>query len=241
MAHITDRHGYNQIYKHDPVNQMRSFRRARGILDTLPPDAKVVLDVGCGDGEIAFHLSKLTSARIIGVDSNEDFIASARERKKRHFPNANLDFVIHDVLLPIDFISQADAVVGNGILHHLYNHLDDFLLNINTSLRPGGTIAFWEPNLHNPYVFLCFQLPILRRLIKLDPNERAFGASLITPKLRQAGFFNISVVPMDFLIPNTPGFLVSPLTSIGTLLEKIPGARHLAQSLFITATKKANL
>lgn len=87
----------------------------------------------------------------------------------------------------------------------------------------------------NPYVYLIFSLSALRRVAKLEPNEMAVTPRFIRQKLRQAGFERVEITTRDFLLPNTPDFLIRPTIAAGVALEKIPLARSLAQSIFLSA------
>ena len=129
-----------------------------------------------------------------------------------------------------------DYIVGNGILHHLYYRLDKFLPTLAFWLRPGGRLIFWEPNLKNPYVFLIFKVAALRRMARLEPEEMAFTPRFIQRKLTTAGFCQVRAITRDFLLPNTPARLISPVVKIGDYLEKVPVVRGCAQSIFLTAT-----
>ena len=44
-----------------------------------------------------------------------------------------------------------DYIIGNGILHHLYHHLDEALKTLYSLLNDQGRIVFLEPNIYNPY------------------------------------------------------------------------------------------
>jgi hypothetical protein len=127
--------------------------------------------------------------------------------------------------------------VGNGILHHLYDRLDEALLNMSHLLKDGGKIVFLEPNLCNPYVYLIFSYPWLRKLANLEPDEMAFTKSFVSKKLDSAGYRNISVDYKDFLLPGIPDFLIQPSIALGDILEKVPLCKNVSQSIFIRATK----
>ena len=87
----------------------------------------------------------------------------------------------------------------------------------------------------NPYVYLIFSFAALRRIAKLEPNEMAFTPRFLRNKLKHAGFERIEITPRDFLLPNTPDFLIQPTIAAGAVLEKIPLVKSLAQSLFLSA------
>jgi hypothetical protein len=54
--------------------------------------------------------------------------------------------------------------------------------------------------------------------------------------LREAGFGGIEVEYRDFLVPGVPDWMIGPLVNGGRVAERTPGLKHLAQSLFISAT-----
>lgn len=69
---------------------------------TLPPNARV-LELGCGRGRVAAHVSQTTSAQITGLNIDQDQLASAREWNKRQGLNnefINADF--NDLPLPLE-------------------------------------------------------------------------------------------------------------------------------------------
>jgi hypothetical protein len=113
--------------------------------------------------------------------------------------------------------------------------LDVALVNLKKLLKPGGKIIFWEPNLSNPYVYLIFTYPSIRKKANLEPDEMAFSKKFIEQKLQIAGFKQINVSYRDFLLPGIPEILVKPSIVIGDIVEKIPVLRNVSQSLFIEA------
>ena len=138
---------------------------------------------------------------------------------------------------PVCDSDRYDYIVGNGILHHLYHHLDSFLPVLARWLKPAGRLIFWEPNLWNPYVFLIFSVPFLRRAANLEPDEMAFTRTYISRKLAAAGFHDIQVDTRDFLLPNTPSRLIDPAIALSRSLEGIPLVRRWAQSVFLRAKR----
>ncbi len=195
-----------------------------------------VLEIGCGTGELSFELLKLTGAQITGVDLSASFISQARGT----YPHPGLNFLVVDLNESVpEFESSAfHYIVGNGILHHLYDQLGRFLARLERGLVPGGKLIFWEPNLFNPYILSIFTIPFLRRLACLEPEEMAFTPSFIARQLSHAGFYDVRAVPRDFLLPHTPTSCIDMVVKLGDRLERLYGVRALAQSVFVTATKR---
>ena len=241
MSIIDDR-GYNQGFKPSPSLAIRNQQRVAHLLRCLhiTSTPHQMLEIGCGTGEYAALLASQPHVAVLGTDICQPFVDYAQQ----HYAKANLQFACFDFTNTIEVHNHIgdtrfDSVVGNGILHHMYYHLDDVLQHIRKLLVPGGRIAFMEPNLYNPYIAAIFQIGILRTWAKLEPSEMAFSRSAIATALRRAGFVHVHVEYRDFLVPGTPAALIRPVQAIGAVLEHVPGIQMIAQSLLISAQKPA--
>src|SRR5262245_8385124 len=198
------------------------------------PVSGSVLEIGCGTGSNSFFLARKTGLQVLGTDICVPFIEEASQR----FQLPNLRYAVLDFNQAAQFDGETfDYIVGNGILHHLYNHLAEALSNMRRLLSPDGKLIFLEPNLYNPYIFSIFQIPALRKLAHLEPDEMAFSKHHITGLLSTAGYQNIRVEYKDFLLPGIPDVFIAPSIALGAVLEQIPLVRMTSQSIFISATK----
>jgi ubiquinone/menaquinone biosynthesis C-methylase UbiE len=106
------------------------------ILRAVPPRCGPALDVGCGDGMLAFRLAEHCT-EVTGIDRDARMIALARERAEAH--PGSINFVAADFLAdPLPEVSF-DFVCANTSLHHM-----DFaaaLTEMAGVLRPGGHLA----------------------------------------------------------------------------------------------------
>ena len=55
--------------------------------------------------------------------------------------------------------------------------------------------------------------------------------------LKKHAYHEINIEYKDFLLPNTPPFLINHTIALGFVLEKIPIMNYLSQSIFISAKK----
>jgi len=232
---IKDDKGYNQRYIASESLRIRTERRVDYIIAQMNLHQKgSVLEIGCGGGEYSSQIAGKTGFEVLGSDLCEPFIEEAR--LKYFLPN--LSFEVVDFNNPITLYNRKfNYIIGNGILHHLFNNLDDSLSIIKNLLLPNGKIVFLEPNLLNPYCYLIFNtIPYFRKLASLEPDEMAFTRKFITLKLLQAGYREVKVEYKDFLLPGTPIKLIKPLIWFGNILEKTPFLSKISQSIFISAT-----
>ena len=107
----------------------RAYDMALEVARTLPSHADV-LDVGCGNGFIAHHLSGLLGTTVVGLDVGDS--TSARINylpyDGRHFPLKDRSF---------------DAVLLCYVLHHAQDPI--LVLNeVNRVLRDGGRAIIYE-------------------------------------------------------------------------------------------------
>jgi 2-polyprenyl-3-methyl-5-hydroxy-6-metoxy-1,4-benzoquinol methylase len=234
MASIIDDRGYNQGFERTNTFMVRIERRADWFIEKMDKEDETinVLEIGAGTGEISYFIAKKTKANVIGTDICMPFVDGANDEYK--LPNLKFDFLDFNHPEKLNGM-KFDYIVGNGILHHLYYHLDSALVNIRALLKEDGKMIFMEPNIYNPYCFVIFNYA--RKWANLEPDEMAFSKSFISNKLKNAKYTKIDVSYKDFLLPNTPNFLVKTVIWIGGILEKIFPFNRVTQSIFICATK----
>lgn len=235
MENIKDDRGFNQVWGDSKSTRIRAERRCDYMISQMNiQSAASVMEIGCGTGKNCYMLAQKTGMNVLGTDLCVPFIEDAR--KNYQLPNLRYDIL--DFNQASQFKGEKfDYIIGNGILHHLYHHLDDAFTNMRNLLKENGKIIFLEPNLYNPYVYLIFSYDKLRTLTHLEPDEMAFSKRFVSKKLNKAGYSNIKVEYKDFLLPGIPDALIAPSVIIGDLVEKIPLVNKVSQSIFISATK----
>lgn len=234
---IKDDRGYNQGFVLAKSTTVRMERRTDILLSEMQPTpATRILEIGCGTGEVSYWMAQRSVAQVLGTDLCVPFIEDAK--KKYQLPN--LQYAVVDFNNPDSFSdAQFDYIVGNGILHHLYHHLDEVLPNMKRLLKENGKIIFLEPNFYNPYIYFIFSYARLRAFAHLEPDEMAFSKHFIVAKLARAGFADIQVEYKDFLLPGIPSFLIAPSIVLGSILERVPFIKQVSQSIFIRASKSS--
>jgi len=229
---VVDDRGYNQGFKETYALLKRMERRADWMIDEMNalPNKKV-LEIGCGTGYVSYYIANKTKMQVTGTDLCKPFIEHAKE--KYILPNLFYDTLDFNKAAE-NVTEKFDYIIGNGILHHLYYHLDDALTAFKKILTEEGKIIFMEPNIYNPYVAAIFKNKTLRKWARLEPDEMAFSRSYISDKLQNAKYSNIQVTYKDFLLPGIPKWLVGPSIAIGNVVEKTP-LKFLSQSILIKA------
>jgi SAM-dependent methyltransferase len=107
----------------------RAYDMALEVAGVIPRGSRV-LDVGCGNGFIAHHLSAMMGTSVIGIDVADSTEAPINYRKYdgHEFPIADASF---------------DAVVLAYVLHHAQD-THAMLNEIKRVLRPGGLAIIYE-------------------------------------------------------------------------------------------------
>lgn len=198
------------------------------------------MEIGCGTGLLAYVLAKQNkNYRFIATDICQSFITkAAHDFARKNLRYCVLDFNNKKAISKIlKETGKFDYIIGDGILHHLFNRLDDVAEDLKRLLKDNGKILFWEPNIVNPYCFLIFKFTYLRKMANLEPGEMAFSKGYLKNILQIKGYSEIKITNRDFLLPITPDFLINFALGAGNLIEKMPVVNRLSQSIFISAVK----
>jgi tRNA (mo5U34)-methyltransferase len=112
----------------------------RAFADALPADlaGKSVLDVGCNAGFYAIEMKKRGAARVVGVDSDQRYLAQARFAAE--VAGAHIDFREMSVYDLPALGERFDLVLFMGVLYHLRYPL--LALDILHEHVVGETLVF---------------------------------------------------------------------------------------------------
>ncbi len=214
-----------------PAGRQRAARRGELIIKAagLKPGMRI-LEIGCGTG-LFTRAFAATGCHVDAIDVSPDLLAHTASKE-----------IPGDVLFRLDDAEALsyeddtfDAVVGSSILHHL--DVNKSLSEMFRVLKPGGQIAFAEPNMMNPQIVMQRKIPFLRRLAGESPEEIAFVRWSLMKQITNSRFESVSIVPFDFLHPFTPKLLIGLVKVFGATAEHLPFMREIAGSLIISASK----
>jgi SAM-dependent methyltransferase len=189
-----------------------------------------VLELGCGTGYLTRELAR-SGAGVLAIDVSPELLEIARANGSE----PNVQYRIENAYALSYNDAVFDSVVGSSVLHHL--EIEEALRNIYRVLKPGGTIYFTEPNMMNPQIAIQKNVRWVKRKLGDSPDETAFFRWPLRRLLKETGFRNVRIDPFDFLHPKIPGFLVTPVSCLGTFLERAPLISEFAGSLYIRAVK----
>lgn len=205
----------------------RAERRAQLIAEAAGLASGVrALEIGCGTGNFT-RLFAATGATVEGNDISPELLSLARQ------DNPGVRFV-QGAFEDLSANSGYDTVIGSSVLHHL--EVERALAKCYELLRPGGRLAFAEPNMLNPQVFA--ERTFMRKRLKyVSPDETAFVRWSLAKAIKGAGFEQVRIVPFDWLHPSVPAALINAVQTVGRMLEFMPLLREFAGSLIISARK----
>ncbi|MET9513839.1 methyltransferase domain-containing protein [Streptomyces sp. NPDC002994] len=178
----------------------------------LPPGAKV-LDAGCGVGDAARTVARLTGAEVVGIDYIESDIAIARRRTTRTPGQIGATrFLVGDFHdLPFDDDSFEGLYAMESFCHSA--HPEKALSEFFRVLRPGGRLLI------NDYSFIESAVePLVFAL------GRAVSEVLGTPSIFPRGDLEEYLTNAGFTVESvtdaTPNVL--PMLRAGAMLGRIP-------------------
>ena len=128
------------------------------LVETLPPEPRRVLDLGCGDGRLAALVMETRPSveEVVAIDSSPPMLERARER---FADDGRVDVRTGDLRDPVTGLGSFDVAVSGFAIHHLADERKQGLfVEVAASLHPGGVFANLEvvasatPELHRTFL-----------------------------------------------------------------------------------------
>lgn len=110
----------------------------------LPRRARVVVEVGCGDGALSYHLADTGARDVLGCDTNARGIELAREEVRDRRAAHAVRFVCGRFEDCAVRPASVDAIVLADVIEHV-PHPAPLLHAIHGSLRKGGCLIVTTP------------------------------------------------------------------------------------------------
>lgn len=158
------------------------FKKSRGqtlhprvmyLLSKIPLSANdIVLDVGCGRGDVVLHLAKFVK-KAIGIDYSSDGIALAKDIREKTPKSIQQKTSFHVMnIKKLHFPNNSiDVVICIDVLEHLYKpEVEIALQEISRVLKKDGVFFFHTgPNkILEDFTYPLYIRPVNRVLTKLD-------------------------------------------------------------------------
>ena len=217
-----------------PAGFERSYLRAQKGASYIGNDARQILEIGCSKGYFTNDLMRVQNNfdKITAIDLSPELIAIARKWIEKN----KVEFMVQDVGKMGFPDNSFDAIVGNAVLHHL--DLSKALPEMKRVLKARGKIFFAEPNMLNPLVYLEKKVKFIGKLLQNSPGETAFVRWKLKKILEENGFYNVEVLPFDFVHPLTPAGVLQHMRMLSGILENLPVIKEISGSLIIKAENR---
>jgi SAM-dependent methyltransferase len=202
-------------------------KRLRFIQQHMDRSAGLVLDVGCGTGNLSERLA-CAGYDVIGADPYQGMLRKLRNRRVR------IDAVVaNGTALPFQDDSFA-LTLCVAVLHHVAHPaaVADTLNEMVRVTKPGGYVLVWDHNPRNPY------WPLLMRRVPQDTGaERLIPEREIVVGLQRGGA-EVVTTRQTGLVPDfAPRRLLTVAAGIEAVVESIPGVRRFCAHNVVLAQK----
>ena len=164
------------------------------VLPFVPPHARDVLEVGCGNGATGRFLQERLGCRVTGVELNPAAAAAAAEHLHR---------VVCGDVAQVELDGDFDAIVALELFEHLPQG-EAVLQRLASHLRPGGRIVLSVPNIgHHSVVadLLAGRWDYLPIGLLCYTHYRFFTRRTLEDWMRRLGFDKVELVHQRTELP----------------------------------------
>jgi SAM-dependent methyltransferase len=217
-------HEYDDVFPRHIANHYVN-KRTRLVKDLLPLGG-LVLDVGCGTGQLG-HAIASVGFDVFGVDLSASMVARARDR--------GLIGTYSAITTALPFADDSfDLALTVATLHHLETpeRVAATVKEMGRVVKRGGFVVLWDHNPANPY------WPILMKRVPQDSgDERLVPLGELLGDVREAGLQLHEAIRSGF----TPEFIPLPAMPLWRLVERtvevVPVLNMLAAHNVVVARK----
>ena len=164
--------------------------------DTLSPENRDVVDLGCGGGIYSRGFISLGARTVTGIDSSLQYLEEAQLASPAE---ANLSFVLGYATKTGLSNSCADIVFQRALIHHLdCNEQLAGALEMHCLLRPEGTCAVLNrtfedvKSTHPDFWIRAALFETFPQLFEFERNRRPTAEGYVK-RLKKGGFRNVQV------------------------------------------------
>ena len=139
---------YTEGYESTTTRNER-LRNRQAILNVMPGNIQLVLDIGCGDGWVAKHLAT-KKVNVVSMDLALTNPLNAVEK----YPSENHAGVVADGMY-LPFINNCfDVIIASEVIEHLADPAI-FIKHCITKLKPGGKLILATPYNEKLEYYIC--------------------------------------------------------------------------------------
>ncbi len=170
---------------YDGLNRVISFGfdlkwRKKVVRTVLKKDAKRVLDIATGTGDLAIQLANKGIPQVTGLDLSPGMLDVGREKVRRKGLENKVEMIVGDSEnLPFEDEVFDAVTVAFGVRN--FEHLEKGLSEIFRTLKKGGMLVILETSVPTKFPFkqgykayTRFILPLIGKLFSKDKSAYAY-------------------------------------------------------------------